>query len=496
MATVAIAQHASAQYSQDAIRFSGAQTGATSRIKALGNANVAVGGDLTSIGGNPAGLGFFTRSELSITPEFNMNKVGSDFLGQNSKSSRNDANLNNASVVFYSQVNKGPGESKSTGWLSVNFGASYNRTNNFYQKTYYSGVNPTSSIADYYATLGNIALDNNYSLNGYLEGWAQAQKLIYLNSSGNYEATTTLEGTQSNTVVSSGGQSDLNFSFGANYSNKLYIGAGFGLTSLRYNTTSNFVEDNFQYISVNKDFVSNYTRDQVTRGNGFNGRIGLIYKPVETVRIGATLTTPTWYTIDDNSGEGLSTRYQGGDNYRANDGYSSSYPSTYLLRTPLKVAGGIAVFAGKYGFITGDIEYMDYSSTKLSNSSDNDNPIDFTQDNNDIKRLYKSAVNLRFGAEARLVNSFFLRGGYGIQGSPFKDGAVLLDDTDGNKHYGKTTTVSGGLGYRFKDYYIDATYMHLSNNTKQYPYEYGDLSPDAKVNNRNNNVFLTVGLRF
>jgi len=494
MATVAVAQHASAQYSQDAIRFSGAQTGATSRIKALGNANVAVGGDLTSIGGNPAGLGFFTKSELSITPEFNMNKVSSDFLGQSSKGSRNDANLNNASVLFFSKLNKAPGQDKTKGWLSVNFGASYNRTNNFYQKTYYSGINSSSSIADYYAALGNTALDNNYSLNGYLEGWAEAQKLITLNSAGNYEATTTLEGTQSNTIVSTGGQSDLNFSFGANYSNKFYIGAGFGITSLRYNSTSNFVEDNFQYNNLNQDFVSTYTRDQVTRGNGFNGRLGFIYKPIETVRIGATFTTPTWYTIDDNSYEGLSTVYKGGNNYRANNGYSDTYPSSYRLRTPLKVAGGIAVFAGKLGFITGDVEYVDYSSTKLSNNTDDDYGIDFTQDNNDIKRLYKSAVNARVGLEARLNSSVLLRGGYGIQGSPFKEGVIPEDDT--NNRYGTTTTVSGGLGYRFGQYYIDATFVHLNNATKQYPYEIGDLSPDARVVNKNNNVFVTLGLRF
>jgi hypothetical protein len=79
VATVAITQHAFAQYSQDAVRFSGSDAGSTSRIKAIGGANIAVGGDLTSVGSNPAGLGFFTRSELSLTPEFNMNKTNSSY---------------------------------------------------------------------------------------------------------------------------------------------------------------------------------------------------------------------------------------------------------------------------------------------------------------------------------------------------------------------------------------------------------------------------------
>jgi len=479
MATVAITQTAFAQYSQDAIRFSGAQTGSTSRIKAIGNANVAVGGDLTSIGGNPAGLGFFTRNELSITPEFNMGKANSSYVGVTTKDKRNDGNFNNASVVFYGRLNKGRGEDKTKGWLSVNFGASYNRTNNFYQNATYSAVNPNSSIADYYAYLGNQAIDNGFSLDGFLEGWARDQRLINNTKDPNtYVPSNTLGGTETNVITNTGGQTEYNFSLGANYSNKLYLGLGFGITNIRYNANSAFTEDNFNTV-LNQDYVSTYTRDQVTKGNGFNARFGLIYKPVEAVRIGATVTTPTWYTIDDDSYEGLGTRYAGGTTYNANGGYSDNYVAQYNLRTPFKVSGGAAVFIGKYGFITGDIEYLDYTSTHITSDD-----FDVSEDNNAIKRNYQSAVNARFGAEARLPGSFFLRGGYNILGSPSKTNA-----TD-------TKTVSGGIGYRFANYYIDATYTHVSNTTTQFPYEIGDFSPAADIKNRNSNVFLTVGLRF
>lgn len=480
VAIVAITQNTYAQYSQDAIRFSGSQPGSTSRIKALGNANVSVGGDLTSISSNPAGLGFFTRSELSITPEFNLNKTNADYLGTSSTGKRNDGNFNNASVVFYGKLNKAPGQSKTEGWLSVNFGASFNRTNNFYQKTSYRGTNSVSSIADYYADLGNIALQNNYSLDGYLEGWARDQGLISLNTNNFYDPNTALGGTQTNTTTTTGGQSSYDFSFGANYSNKLYIGAGFGITSLRYNNTSNFTEERFLYTDLNRNYSSTYTRDQVTRGTGFNGRFGLIYKPVEVVRIGATVTTPTWYTIDDSSFEGLSTKY----NSDAKQTAGANYPLSYKLRTPFKVAGGIFVFAGKLGFITGDVEYVDYSSTKLSESTDY--AFNFDADNADIKRYYKGAINTRLGAEARLSPNFLLRGGYGILGSPVRD-----SDSDAN-----TKTISGGLGYRFANYYIDATYMHVQSKYGQYPYEIGELSPLASIKSTNNNVFLTLGLRF
>src|ERR1700761_806695 len=121
IAIVAITKTTYAQYAQDALRFSTFQPGSTSRIKALGNAGTAVGGDLSSIGNNPAGLGFFTHSELSITPEFNASKTNATYFGQASQATQNQLNLNNASVVFYSRLNNNNAD-KTKGWLSLNFG--------------------------------------------------------------------------------------------------------------------------------------------------------------------------------------------------------------------------------------------------------------------------------------------------------------------------------------------------------------------------------------
>jgi hypothetical protein len=106
IAIVALTQNSFAQYSQDAIRFSQTTNGSTSRIKAVGNAGTAVGGDLSNVSGNPAGLGFFTRSEFSITPEFDGSKSKSTYFGQANSASRNTVNLNNAALVIYNQLSK------------------------------------------------------------------------------------------------------------------------------------------------------------------------------------------------------------------------------------------------------------------------------------------------------------------------------------------------------------------------------------------------------
>ncbi|RYE20185.1 MAG: hypothetical protein EOP45_11475 [Sphingobacteriaceae bacterium] len=370
VAIVAASQVSYAQYSGDAFRFSQAQSGTTSRIKAIGGTSTAVGGDLSSISTNPAGIGFFTKSELSVTPEFNNANVQANYFGQTTNATKNQLNLNNASVVFYNRLSTARGRDKTKGWLSFNLGASYNRTNNFYQTENYAGRNTSSSIANYYAQEANreIGYYKNFAPNdNTLQAWAYNQYLIDPNATlDHFTSSVTSATNQARSTVTTGGQSELSLAGGANYSNKLYIGFGVGITSLRYNRTSTFSETGSAGILLNNSttpvaagYNSVYYQDQATIGTGFNAKIGFIYKPVEAVRIGATFTTPTWNTISDSYVEGLQTNYPTYSSSFSNGSNAGDYDLTYNLRTPLKASGGVAVFIGKYGFISGDVEYVD-----------------------------------------------------------------------------------------------------------------------------------------
>jgi hypothetical protein len=492
IAIVAVTKNSFAQYSQDAVRFSGAQTGSTARIKAVGNAGTAIGGDLSSVSGNPAGLGFFTRSELSVTPEYNNTKINSSYLGSGQTDTRSSANLNNAALVIYNQLNKPRGADKTKGWLSVNYGIGYARTANFYENISYGGKNATSTIGNYFAGLANNSkltdAQGTYLPGGTLESWAYDHYLIE-EAGGNYFSNAQLNGNQAVNVSRTGGLNQLDFSLGANYSNKLYVGFGIGFTSIRYNSSALFSESGNVFLPATSTdpaetlaYSTRFSQEQTTTGSGFNARIGLIYKPVEAVRLAASFTSPTWYNIDDVYSEGLRTQYpQSTTNTNFENQTDQPYELNYNLRTPYKVAGGIAVFIKQFGFITGDIEYVDYTSAHLSN---NDNYDADYSDNPDIKTLYKSAVNAHIGAEARISSNFLLRGGYGIQG-------------DARRNFGSDIkTVSGGIGLRFGQYYVDATYTHSTNNQTVFPYEIGSLSPSALLNRTADNGYLTLGYRF
>jgi hypothetical protein len=481
IALLAVSNSSFAQYAKDAIRFSTGQTGSTSRIKAIGNANTAIGGDLTNISGNPAGLGYFTRSEASLTPEFDNHTSNSTYLGQPGTATKGNPNVNNGGIVFYNRLNTPSGNDKTKGWVSINVGLNYNRTNNFDERVNYIGKNSNNSINDYYANLANAEGADQ----GTLQAWAYDQKLIsaFVSGSGfKYASNSYLGVQQAGYINRSGGQSGSDISVGANYSNKLYLGFGIGITSLRYNSTKTFNETGTVSITegalpADRGFNSTYSQYQTTKGEGFNFKFGAIYKVIEAVRLGAVITTPTFLTIDDSFSEGLTNSLSNGNKYAAGP---VEYPLTYTMRTPFKAAGGLSIFAGQYGFITADVEYVDYAGTRLNSNEDYTN----SYDNNIIKSTYKSAVNLRAGAELKLGPVAF-RGGYGIQPSPLKTGGS------------DTKTVSGGLGYRLGSYYVDAAYMHITGSRTELPYNINlPTNPVTNINQTNNNFFLTVGFRY
>ncbi|MES3018016.1 MAG: hypothetical protein V4721_09565 [Bacteroidota bacterium] len=475
-----------AQYSGDALRFSQTPFGSTARFKAIG-AQTGVGGDLSSVGANPAGLGLFTRSEFSLTPEFNSFTSDAQYLGQRNLGRKDQMSLAHAAVVFNSKVTKPKGAQLDKGWISFNFGLGYNRTKGYGNNVRFSGTNGVNSVADYYSELATDNYGSPSSLPaGSLERMAYDNYLIGYDAAGYYFPETDVNNVQTNSTDRNGSQSEFNFAFGANYENKFYIGASLGLASINYNTYSEYQEDGYN-VTEGSDYVLTYNQRQITKGSGINAKIGAIYRPTPNVRLGATFQSPTWYTIDDTYAENLDTRYArnvNGATQYTND--EEIYDFRYKLRTPMKLSGGIGYFFGNQGFLSADVDFVDYSTINFL-PSDNGNAALINDNNKAILDNYKSAVNYRVGAEYK-IESIMLRAGYGVQGNPYKN----LSTSDLN-----TSSYSGGLGYRINNYYVDLTYQNVGFTSDQKPYTLNNGSePIASLKNTRHNVFLTVGTRF
>ncbi|MEQ7801067.1 hypothetical protein ABDJ41_14790 [Pedobacter sp. ASV1-7] len=503
VATVATTGTTYAQYVGDAIRTAKGDYGSSARFKGMGNAQIGVGGDMSSLGGNPAGLGLFTRSEFSLTPEFNNATSKSDYLGQKGTGSKDKMNINQAGVVWYNPTFKYEGQDTRKGVLSVVFGIGFNRTGDFTQQYNYGGNNTETSMRDYFAALANNSKDQFGNLaNNSLENMAFQNFLINkITPTGggipDYSATPSSPNLQRMNSVSYGGTSELNFSGAINISNQLYLGATIGMVNTRFINDSQYTENGVLnpydddptppelpgYTGEEK-YNFSYTSRQETRGSGINGKLGLIFRPVPDFRIGATFQTPTWFYVEDYFAEDLLTSLSG--SIVENPVNPLSYTYTYRLKTPLKGSLGASYVIGGQGIISADVDFIDYSSTKFSMDGGGMLTQDMAADNAEIKKFYTSAVNYRVGGEYK-INDLSLRAGYGLNGSPVKDDTKKIFDTQ---------YFTGGLGYRINEYYFDIAYQHVQSENRFSPYMLNGAEPVAAIKNSNNNVFLTFGVRF
>lgn len=492
VAIVATASTSYAQYTGDALRFSQTNYGSTARFKALGNAQIGVGGDMSSLGGNPAGLGLFTRSEFSLTPEFNQTGINATYLNQNQNTTKSHLNVNQLGAVFFNPIYKRKGQDTKSGLVSMVFGLGYHRNNDFSMESNYGGTNSSSSIADYFAEFAGSS-DPSKLAAGTPERVAYDDYLIsYDPVAKNYYPETFAENgipnIQSKNELKTGSVSEFNFAAAANISNQIYIGASIGLLNIRYNSDAQYVEtgkareylnDNLTGNNINYKLIFN--QNQITKGSGLNGRLGLIFRPVDGLRLGATLQTPSWFVIDDSTTEQLDNR---GTVRGSSD--SKTYDFTYNLRTPLKGSLGGSYIIGGQALISADIDFIDYSSTRFS--SNGGGYSDVINDNNTtVRKNFSSAINYRFGLEYK-IDVVSLRGGYSLNGSPYKTDDTGMFDT---KIY------SGGIGYRTNKYSLDLAYQRLENSNTLSPYTLNNGNePVANTVNTKNNVFLTFGLRF
>ncbi len=475
-------------YAPDALKFSQTNFGSSARFKAMGGAQIGVGGDMSSLGGNPAGLGLFTKSEFSLTPEFNSMKGKSSYLNTQVESTKDRLNLNNIGVVFYSPTFRMKGQDAQKGVVSTVFGIGYNRNNDFGAEFNYEGKNPRNSIADYFSELANGTGLEPDQLRPGLAKMAYDGYIIGHDADG-YFAETDINNDQAKNEVRSGSTSELTASGAINISNQVYIGASVGLVNVRYINDSEFVESGYNVTEVS-DYSLSMRQSQETTGSGYNARLGVIFRPADNFRIGATLQSPSWLFIQDNTTLVADSRIATGDNAGTYTNQPVNYIFNYRVRTPLKGALGASyVVAGK-ALISADVDFVDYSSIRFSTDQGSE-PETIMEENNIVRNSYKSAVNYRLGAEYKVNSQVSLRGGYGLNGSAIKDD---------NEGYFDTNFYTGGLGYRVNNYYLDLAYQRMETNTDLSPYEVGPASapeePVANIKTTRNNVFLTFGVRF
>jgi long-subunit fatty acid transport protein len=298
-----------------------------------------------------------------------------------------------------------------------------------------------------------------------------------------------------------GGIDEIAMGIAVNLRDKLMIGGSLGVPILHYNRESNFLEvdatDNpnnqFNYAQVHDVLKTN--------GVGFNLKAGLIYKPSEYWRIGFAAHSPTLYSLTDRYETWIETDVENPRGVLTDYSidYTGGNPSEfkYTHITPYKLMGSVSYVIREIqdvtkqrGFLTADVEYVNYKASSFSpdEESNNDQPTKdyLKQLNGAIDKAYKGAFNVRAGGELKFT-TIMVRLGAAYYGNPYKD-------INGEK--GSKLNLSGGLGYRNKGFFIDLTYVHAINKDVHFAYRLANAPyQGASLKNTAGNVFLTLGVK-
>lgn len=478
-------------YYQDVLRLSQTTPFGTSRFQAIGGAGSVLGGDLGSAILNPAGLGLFNRSQVVFTPSLNFNQSDVDFLGNGINNEDSQFQFGNFGLA----LNLMKGDLEPGSWRGGTLAFTYNRVNDFRQTLNYSAFNGNSSIID--AMLNRADAFFPEELGG-IEQTGYDHFLINPIPGAEDIYVSFVEGfpVQNERIIRRGNLDQFNISFGGNYEDKLYFGAGIGITSSDYSYSRTYTED------FDDPALSQFRLEENldVNGTGINLNLGAIFRPTNFMRIGASITTPTWYSFSEEGFNIYHTDYNNYDvsNFRDDNGNrliledtvlttittdTGLFISDYEIRTPMRYNLGVAFFIGKNGFITADVERQNYGNAHVSS-------LDFNSesDNTTIENIYQSATNVRIGGEYR-YKIFRFRLGYASLGDPYQDS---FDGVDRSR-----TTVSGGIGINLGSYFGDLSFSQTSFNDSFTSYRFTDgTGPTANIENNLTRASLTIGFNF
>lgn len=501
----------------------------TARSMGMGGAFTALGADMASFGYNPAGFGMYRSNEisaslgLSIAHAKNYNAYN---YGDNN-SVRFAINNIGASFKVY----------ESTGALTaINFAFGYNKTADYNYNLSYEGPATGSSLADAFADIANanglvLNADNriadnrgyyDYDMNPYYWGTVMGYKggLINLGANGWYpdEIAPGAQMLQYTNLSSRGSAGEFSFAFGFNIGNFLYLGASLDIQSISrkqtiyYSEYINYAEgaqpDATVYPYQLQQFE--FGQSMFVDGSGVGAKFGVVARPIEALRIGFALHTPTYYSIAYRYSASLSTvaisAGSNPNNWEVINGRVYADEMTPILQdggehrwtytTPTRLLVGASYAIGQYAVVSVDYQYDAYRSLKLNYS-----PADTGYNNATFRNSLRGTHSVRAGIEAKPLPWLALRVGGGYRSKVLNkdyDFVAFSEPVADTSWY-----ASAGVGFRLSEVTsIDVAYQYRNSRYSDYYSFYTRLGEQPNVSPLygldliNHNIALTFAFRF
>lgn len=512
----------SAQTAFDALNYSRELGGGTARSMAMGGAFNALGGDFSVLSVNPAGLGIYRSGELTFTPTLEFMETTTDpEYDFGVEDTKGNFNFNNLGYVASNRTGA------TEGLVAYNFAVGFNRLQNYHKSYRINSPGAIYSLTDAFAEQLNMYGPDNaaygaqlaydsYLMNESLTGGVYGSPL---------KAGVTVDYMKD--ALETGRMNEWVFSMAANISNTFYVGATVGLRDIDHKKeifqTETFYNDEYgesyyrpdpvygdtAYYSAYDDELGyvdgfDYNSIESTNGFGLNLKLGFLYRPIDILRFGLAIHTPTYtwmnvsyagdmlnntFYIVTNTGE---EQYGEENGIGYNDYYTEDF--SYQIVSPYKVNFSTAIIVGKRLALDVEGDVVGYDKMKIKDGNGRMVSTSIQLANDDIETMYKTAYNLRAGAEFRVSPSISLRTGFAYYGSPYKNANNNVADYIGDRF-----NYTGGIGFRTGDFFMDLAYVRANEKGNTFIYDdasdaYGNIIANTEyVNNR---YMLTMGFKF
>ena len=396
----------------------------SARFVAMGGAFGAVGGDVTAMTINPAGISIFNDSNASIAFQSRSTDYLTTYYGNSTTTQQDFFKVSNAGVVFTFN------NYTSDEWSKLAMGINYRVLADFEDTFIAKGTSG-------FASFDNFPLDNSEN------------PLVY-----------DIADNQQLSNFYNGDMSELSFAFSGVYEEKMHVGAGLNFYDLNFSQQTILRENNND--GNNNTLNARLYQENFTTGVGFSLSAGVIYKPTNAFRLGISYQTPTWFTeiientnITNNDGFFGDTEIEvSNDDIIYDNTFGGNLPTQgllYKLRTPSKITASTAIIFGKFGLISLDYSTKNYRGLNLSGD-------DFSEENLFFDNQLRKVDALHLGTEWR-IKKLSIRGGYIYEQSPDVS-AIASDDLQ---------SYSLGFGYNFGWVKFNLAYTN-SNKTGLYDF--------------------------
>ena len=446
------------------------------RTLSMGNSNTVFNDTYTATLLNPATLGLARKFTINTSVGANLYNNDANFINDSTFSQRTETVLNQLGIVI-------PLVSDSA---ENNFAISlgYNRSKDFNRILKFNSYNSANS-----SLIQDLTSINNFIPRELLLSYPEFDpgSNEYLGDRTIFNGNLNQEGY----VLEEGGINHWSFGIAGELASNIFFGASFNYNVGSYLRDGEFTEsdtrdsyaDSLQTIGNDpltaafQSFYINDIKDWVF--NGYDLRIGVLYKFFNFIGIGGSVKTPSMISVTEN-------HY-----FRGKSQFATSFTAQidtvienkFTIQSPYEfsVAADVNLW-----FITGtaEITYIDYTQMKFS--GDLDVP-EQSALNKKIIDTYTQTVNLKIGAEFRLpFTGLSARAGAMYIPYPVADAPTEFD----------RKFLTAGLGIRSGEGAMDFNVAYVYGFWDQVAEDYGSSIQPITQSILSQNILASLSLRF